>query len=278
MRTLAKRFITSHPLVAFFALTFALAWSIWIPVGLLAPDLLLVAALPGAWAPTLSAVFVTAVTEGRPGLRAIAAGLKRWRIGALWYVVVLFGVAFIALAATGLNAVLGGDVSPPSLPAGVPGAWWPVALPIIFLVNVFVGGPLAEDVGWRGFAVPRLLRDTTGLNAGLIVGGLWALWHAPFYFVPGAASVTGGVPFVWFAPLTVAWSVLFAWVYVNTQSILLPVLFHAAINTALGSLGLLGQKSGDLTAMMINVALTWIVVVAIVAVCGPGLRVRLSRV
>lgn len=277
MWSTARRVVTAHPVIAFFTLTFALAWLIWIPVGLLAPDLVLLAVLPGAWAPTASAVFVTALTEGRPGLRAIAAGLTRWRIGVLWYAVVLFGVAFIALAATGLNAVLGGAVPAPTLPAGVPAAWWPAALPLIFLVNVFLGGPLAEDVGWRGFAVPRLLQHTTALNAGLIVGGLWAVWHAPLYFVPQAASVTGGVPFVWFAPLTVAWSVLFAWVYLNTQSILLPVLFHAAINTTLGTLGLLGQQTGDLRAVMLNVALTWVVVMAIVTVCGPGLRVRLSR-
>ena len=81
----------------------------------------------------------------------------------------------------------------------------------------------------------------------------------------------GGIPVLWFGLMTVAWSVLFAWVYVNTESILMPVLFHAAVNTTLGTLGVLGQSDGSLTSVMLNTLLTWVVVGVIVLIAGKDL-------
>ena len=85
----------------------------------------------------------------------------------------------------------------------------------------------------------------------------------------------GNVPFGWFVGLTTAWSVLFAWVTNNArQSLLIPILFHSAINTWLGALGILGVTGGDLRPLILNVALTWVTVVVLVVIYGPQ---RLSR-
>ncbi|HQV64595.1 MAG TPA: hypothetical protein PKV19_11380, partial [Anaerolineales bacterium] len=78
--------------------------------------------------------------------------------------------------------------------------------------------------------------------------------------------------FVWFALMTIAWSVLFAWVYVNTESILMPVLFHASINTTLGSLGVLGQSSGDLLPVILNTIITWLAVTIVIIRFGKDLK------
>ena len=91
---------------------------------------------------------------------------------------------------------------------------------------------------------------------------IFPAWHA----------AVGNVPFLWFILLTTGWSVLFAWVYVNTESILMPVLFHAAINTTLGTLGVLGQTSGELMPLIMNTAITWVAVGIVVAVYGYDLK------
>ncbi|MFI4973648.1 MAG: CPBP family intramembrane glutamic endopeptidase [Caulobacterales bacterium] len=265
------RVLRTRPIAAFFVLTTAIAWSIWLPVGLFAPRYFLFAVLPGAWAPSLSAVVLTWAGEGAPGVRRLLARLLKWRVGLRWYLVVLFGSAAVAYLAIGINVLFGGRVPQLSLPPGVPHDAWLIVLPLVFVINVFVGGPLAEDIGWRGYILPKLRERLGALNAGLVVGVVWVAWHAPFFIFPEGRSVVGNIPFVWFALMTTAWSVLFAWVYVNTGSILMPVLFHAAINTTLGSLGLLGQTSGSVTPLALNTALTWAAVGAVVLFYGRDL-------
>ncbi len=110
------------------------------------------------------------------------------------------------------------------------------------------------------------------LNASLIIGVIWAIWHLPFFIFPAWRVIVGDIPFLWFALLTTSWSVLFAWVYVNTESILMPVLFHAAINTTLGTLGVLGQSSGNSTPLILNIIFVWIAVAVVVVLFGTDLK------
>jgi membrane protease YdiL (CAAX protease family) len=266
----------TRPIVSFFVLTFAIAWSIWLPVAILAPKYFLLAVLPGAWAPTLSAVILTGVAEGKSGVERYLGRLLKWRVGIQWYMVVLFGVAALAYVAIGIGVLLGGTVPPLALPTGVKISALPIALPIIFLVNVFVGGPLAEDIGWRGYILPKLREHMPALDASLVIGVIWVVWHAPFFMFPEARGVVGNFPFLWFALLTTAWSVLMAWAYVNTESILMPVLFHAAMNTTLGTLGVLGQTSGHVAPLYLNTAVTWAAVGLVALVFGRDL-VRTPR-
>lgn len=261
-----------HPSLAFFVLTFSLAWAIWIPMGLLAPRWFFFAILPGAWAPTISAVWLTRLTKGKIGVRQFLGKLQVWRVGIGWYAVVLLGTAFIAYLALGFHLLLGGHIPPFALPNGLPREAWPMVLPLTFLINIFFGGPLAEDIGWRGYVLPQLYQRMSTLQASLIVGVIWVVWHLPFFVFPEGAVAVGHVPFVWFALLTIAWSVLFAWIYVNTESILMPVLFHAAINTTLGTLGVLGQARGGLLPVVLNTSLTWIAVGLVIAIFGRDLK------
>ena len=267
--------INDHPLLAFFALSFSWAWGIWVPVGLLAPELLLAFVLPGAWAPTLTAVFLTGLSGGRNDLRCFRGRLLRWRIPVLWYAVPLLLIPVTALTALGVHVVLGGKAAGLSFPPGVPPDIGPAVLPLLFLVNIFAGGPLAEELGWRGFAQPRLQEHIGALPASLLIGAVWGLWHLPFFwFGETAGSVVGGIPFVWFVQLTIGWSVLFAWVYNSSGSLLLPVMFHSAANTTLGSLGILGNPEAELRPLVLYIGLTWITVAVVALVFGPR---RLSR-
>ncbi|HSK65517.1 MAG TPA: CPBP family glutamic-type intramembrane protease, partial [Anaerolineales bacterium] len=103
-------------------------------------------------------------------------------------------------------------------------------------------------------------------------GVIWAFWHLPFFIFPEWGLLTGGIPFIWYLLLTTGWSVLFAWVYVNTQSILMPVLFPAAINRTLGTLGILGGGNENLPLLVLNAILTWAAAGCIVLFFGPDLQ------
>jgi len=159
-----------------------------------------------------------------------------------------------------------------TLPTGLPRESLPIVLPLLFLINIFVGGPLAEDIGWRGYILPKLRERMSALKASLIIGVVWAIWHLPYFIFPTWNSAVGNIPYLWFMFLTTGWSVLFAWVYVNTESILMPVLYHAAINTTLGTLGVLGRDSKLLALIIIHTAFTWIAVGLVIALYGLDLK------
>ena len=270
MFTLSLKWLRNNPIPAFFALTFVIAWSIWLPIGILSPGQVLLT-LPGAWAPTLSALILIGLMEGWEGIKRFLKKVLYWRVRFGWYLVVLFGIAAIAFLAIGLGRLFGMAVPEITLPGGLPREALPGLLPILFLINIFVGGPLAEDVGWRGYILPKMREQMNALQASLIIGVIWAIWHLPFFIFPWREAV-GNIPFLWFMLLTTSWSVLFAWVYVNTESILMPILFHAAINTTLGTLGVLGHGGEDLGPLILNTVLTWFAVGLVILFYGSNLR------
>lgn len=263
--------LKQNPILAFFVLTFLIAWSLWLPLGIFAPEHYMLS-LPGVWAPTISAFILTWLADGKAGLQNFMKKIVHWRVGIQWYLVVLFGVAGIACLAIGIGNMFGISSPEISLPYGLPRASLIGFLPIFFLSNLFIGGPIAEDIGWRGYIFSKLRERMNAARASLLVGIVWAVWHLPYFIFPTWNNAVGNIPFLWFALLTTSWSVLFAWVYVNTESILMPILFHAAINTTLGTLGILGQADGDLTPLVLNTILTWLVVGLIVEFYGTDLQ------
>jgi hypothetical protein len=97
------------------------------------------------------------------------------------------------------------------------------------LVFTFIGGPLCEEAGWRGFALPRLQHRFNALTSSLILGLLWACWHIPFYLEPGYAEK--GMPFPIFVFVVIGLAILFTWIYNNTRgSLVLTVLAHFFFN------------------------------------------------
>ena len=111
--------------------------------------------------------------------------------------------------------------------------------------------------------------------ASLIIGILWGTWHLPFFVFESASSVVGDIPAWAFVLLTTAWSVLFSWVFNNSKgSILLMVLYHAALNTTLGSLGLIDSKTEGATLLILYIILTWLVALLVSAIYGPNLLPR----
>jgi uncharacterized protein len=126
----------------------------------------------------------------------------------------------LALTAAGLNLLLGAQTSVNFGGLSV----------LNFVVFALIVG---EELGWRGYALPRLLAERSALAASLILGVLWGAWHLPTFFVPGAPQY--GLPFSAFVLLTMAYSVVMGWVYVHARgSVLIASLLHGAINLSQG--------------------------------------------
>jgi membrane protease YdiL (CAAX protease family) len=191
------QFIRRHPLIAFFILAFAFAWSILIPLalssyGLVAkpPDVLL---LVMGYGPTLAAIAVSLVLGGRAEVGRLLRRLLIWRVGWGWWAITLFLNAAIILAALELYGLLGNDI--PALPPLKPGLLLDVA--VIFVLASLING---EEIGWRGFALPRL-QQRYGIVATVgVLGVLESVFHLPIFLNNGPSEAGGqkGVPFAAF--------------------------------------------------------------------------------
>jgi membrane protease YdiL (CAAX protease family) len=214
------------PLVAFFVLAYALSWLILVPAGLgLLPDSAGILAWLAPFGPAVAAFVVTALTGGRPAVGQLLRRMVQWRVGIHWYLLILFGVPLVELL--GAFAVLG------SVPLDDLAKNWPLIftsyLPQALVAVVVIG--LAEETGWRGFALPRLQERQGPLVGTAVLAVVWALWHLPNLLFGGW---TGASYALWLVG-TLAVAFVYTWVYNNTGgSILLAALLHAAINMSSG--------------------------------------------
>ena len=177
---------------------------------------------PGLKRPILtSAIVLTALVLGRGALRKLLGGLLIWRVDPRWYLVVVLGPVALAGGMIAFNAFVGD----PAISVGVP--LLTVVITLAFFI--FPGSALGEEIGWRGYALPRLQSGRSALSASLILGVIWAFYHLPLFFTGQAfRSPSLLVPFV---VSGLALSVILSWVYNSTGgSLLLVVVLHAAAN------------------------------------------------
>ncbi len=197
--------VKRHSLAAFFILTFGYSWLLGLPLLLSSLGVIpfhiarlpaLLIQLLAAWGSTFSALLLTGLISGKAGLRDLLSRLVRWRVGVQWYAFVLLSWGVIILAALGVDDLLGGTLS--NAIQLTPWYSLPLQFVLILPLYLFVGGPLAEEPGWRGFALPRLLTRHSALFSSLLIGAIWAFWHVPLFWVPGSGSGSGLVGFAWF--------------------------------------------------------------------------------
>ena len=243
--------IKRRPLTAYFIFAFGLMWLFAVPlafsrnqgIGVLPYDLsdaiggvlFLLATFSG---PTVAALIVTSVTEGRAGMKRLLKRCMQWRVRPHWYLVVLLINMMIWLLS--YSALMG----PQLLVAAA--THWPLLLST-FLPMVAFGiiiPSIAEEPGWRGFAFPRLQERHGPIVASLILGTLHGLWHFPALLTInfGPLPFQNMLPFM----LTAAFATfIYTWVYNQTKgSVLLAILLHASSNAASVWLGTLLEESG----------------------------------
>ena len=251
-----------RPLTAFFLLTFALSWAFEIPLVVLGDGIAgtrgFVLNLLAANVPSALAIVLTAVVLGRGALRKLLGRVLIWRVNPLWYLVVLAPAA-LAGGMVALNALMGG----PAMGVSVP------LLTAVIMLAFFIvpGSAMGEEIGWRGYALPRLQSGRSALGASLILGAIWGIYHLPLYFTGQAGRPLGLFPL--FVISTIALSVIITWMYNSTGgSLLLVVLIHATFNLPL-TLLIAPLGSRVTVPFLIYVGLWVAAAIAVVAWAGP---------
>ena len=217
--------VRRYPLRSYFALVFGISWGcILIVLG--AADFNLIELRPldtglifasMLLGPSVAGLTMTAMLDGRQGLRHLASRVAHYQVGLRWYLVALLTMPLLLLAALWPLSVF-------VVPAFAPQFRWP-----LFAVGLVAGS--FEEVGWTGFATPRLLAHLRLPFAGLSLGMVWALWHVLVDFRPNFNSL--GMAWllefaVFYVAALTAYRLLMTWLYANTQSLLLAVLMHAS--------------------------------------------------
>jgi membrane protease YdiL (CAAX protease family) len=219
-----------HPIPWFYVLAFVISWLGWLPMvarsrGIAPFDhplfqfLLLLPAI----GPVLAAVIVTTAIDGKASIKRLLKPLLQWQVGAVWLMTTVLVPALLLVAGKIVTQALGLAATTESQGNNI------VGMAIATLVMSLFSNTW-EEVGWRGFALPRLQKDHNALVATLVVGVLWGLWHLPLFFWKD--NPMSNYPFLaWFIG-TVAVSFVYTWLYNSTQASLFVVtLFHVLGNT-----------------------------------------------
>ena len=213
-------------LMAFITLAFIWSWGCW----LLSPvakgqSALLVSGLMflGGFGPSLAAVALVWYAGGLAGLRTWLLRCLRWRVGWGWVVIALL-LPLVAMAlAAAIHGTLGGTLPPSPIKGHA------LMAVVNFGLILLLGGPLGEEFGWRGYALPILKNQYGWRIAGLVLGIVWGAWHLPLFYIANTSQQY--IPVALFMVSTVALSVLFAWLADRTDGSLIPaILFHTAVN------------------------------------------------
>jgi len=279
-----KAFLTRHPVVAYFVLTFAISWGgvllvIGGPAGMAgvkAQDnpLFPFAVLAMVAGPSVTGIVLTGLIDGKTGLRALRSRLFTWRVGASWYAVALLAAPLLATSV----ALILSPVSTAFLP-GISLSQDKAALVLLGLV-VGVTAGFFEELGWTGFAIPRLKQRHGVLATGLIAGVLWSAWHL-LVVAWGIGDRAGTIPVALFMIVDglaglPAFRILMVWVYDRTESLCVAILMHASLTAC--TLVLTPQTTGpSLLAYGVAFAAAVWLVLGVISVANGQLSRSLRR-
>ena len=213
----------------FLGITLALSWFIfWGPLALFKiPAISFVSDEKGPWwaialfitggfVPTLLGIILTWKKDGLSGLRKLGQRIIQFRLGWRWYMFTLLIVIAGTVGQISINNLLGNTFDG-NLFLTQLGSF----LPLLIL------GPLSEEIGWRGYALPRLQTRWNALTSSVIVGVIWGLWHLPLFMMVGTSQHELGMSFIGFLIGMNANSIFYTWLYNNTkQSLWSAILFH----------------------------------------------------
>ncbi len=212
------------PVISFFVLAYLLSWLFWLPLLFIreSQELFILFLIVGGQGPFVAAIIVS---KWVGTFKAFTRLLLMWRVHIRWYLAALALPVLIAIVGYGVFVSLGGTPAPAQeiLPL--------YFYPLVLLFVMILGGGL-EEPGWRGFALPVLLKQYSPFSASIIIGVVWAVWHLPLFFAPLSSQY--GLPFGWYFLNTLALSVIFTWLFLQSQgSTVIAIILHGNVNAVL---------------------------------------------
>jgi len=232
-----QQWMRDHPLFSFFFMAYAFSWILLIPWVLSEWGILpqavhnpLLFAIH-TFGPAVSAYVMFRITEGQEGWLRLRSRITQLRVGWKWYVFILLGIPAVILL--GILFMPGAAVSFQGFPK-----YFLVSYLFLFVLVFFGGGPLGEEIGWRGFALPRMQSRYGALKATLLLGVLWTFWHFPEFFSsaqlggPGTGLSAFYIHLPIFLVMVVAIAIIMTWVFNHTGgSVFIAILLHASFDT-----------------------------------------------
>lgn len=257
----------------FFLAAFGWSWLFWIPTALIARGWSAPSSLESflnspfnlaAWGPLIAALLVTFLEQGTAGVKKLLKRGLDFRFGIAWYLMI-FLLFPVLIGGSLLLALLTGEPVPELTVLASP-----LSIPIAFVYILFLGGPLQEEFGWRGYALERLQERWNALVSSIVVGLVWGAWHLPLFFMPRQEFYYQRP--IWGLMLsTTLVSILFTWLYNNTGgSILAALLFHTMFNLSHYTFPTLGSDRASLVLFI----LLFMAVAIVLIIWGPKKMVR----
>lgn len=236
--TTSRAFITRHPLLTYFALVFSISWggiliavsSSGIPANAEQSAMLLVLAYVAMLTgPAVAGILLTGILDGRAGLRAFGFRLLKWRVGMRWYAVALLTAPLLIAATLSVLSLISPEFIPRLFTENDKVFLFQFSLVAGLMVGIF------EELGWTGFAVPKMRLHHGVLKTGLILGFIVGVWNFPVvYGVSTATSTNGSLPMAIFMPAVLftwlpAYRVFMVWGYDRTGSLFVAMLMHVSL-------------------------------------------------
>ena len=276
MNTNLSSWIKRNQILLFFLLTLAISWAIWIPAtvakihgeaSILAPEGLIGGL--ARWLPGLMAILLSFLILGKTGIGGLFQPIRIWRVGLFWYIFALVFQMIVFYGGKAIDTLFGNLYEVTSPLYSVYGAQAAFMAPVVILFAF--PGAFAEELGWRGFVLPRLQNKFNALLSSIVVAIFWGAWHIPLriYFGDLGANEHAGyvLAVIDFIPI----AIIYTWIYNNTKgSLLLVTLFHIGQQLSNNLLGVLPSFTDNI--------LLWIVAIVIMAIEGvENLSRRVSK-
>lgn len=233
-----KGYIKNHEIISFVFFTFLCSWTMWgilygssigIINNVIYKSHMSIFIWVGAFGPSTMSIILTGFLYKRKGLKALIIRLTKWRYNLIYYIIAAFYwmaslyISYLICKFCGSKGEMTfTNVKPYYILEG-------------FMITLFLGGPLGEEIGWRGFLLPRLQKKLNPFYSSIVLGIIWSCWHLPLFFIVGTDQY--GVPFLFFIMTTTINAIIITWIFNRTNgSLIFPILFHTCNNVAIGGI------------------------------------------
>jgi CAAX protease family protein len=204
---------------------------------------------------------MTAITEGKPGVKALWRRFWNRNLSLKWLLVTLLAYEALRLAANLAVRTIDGQPYPIVDPSN------PIWMIIPLFLATFITSGMGEEFGWRGYVLPRLQVKWNALTSSIVLGLLWAAWHIPAFIIPDISPLYQRNFLEW-VPLILLSSFIITWIFNNTKgSVLAAALMHASLNTSVVVLP-------TYTSLWYYYGILLLAVILIVIIFGPKNFVR----